>query len=50
MTLPVKEAVPLFFVIETVPVVVNPDIVWAAIVLVMTMGELPAVSVPPLFI
>ena len=50
MTLPVKEATPLLLVIETVPVVINPDILCDAIVLVITMGELPAVKVPPLFI
>ena len=48
-TLPVKVAVPVVLVIETFPNVVNPAMLWAAIVFVITIGELPAVKVPPVF-
>jgi hypothetical protein len=49
-TFPPKVAVPDVLVIDTNPVVVNPAILWVAIVLVITIGELPAVNVPPLLI
>ena len=43
---PPKVAIPPVFVIETKPVVLNGAILWVAIVLAMTIDELPAVKVP----
>lgn len=45
---PVKVAVPDAFEKVTKPVVVNPAMLWVAMVLSMTIGELPAVNVPEL--
>ena len=47
LTLPVNVAVPVVFVIDTKPVVLNPLMFCATMVFAITIGELPAVKVPP---
>ena len=46
LTLPPNVAVPAVLVMLTLPVVVNPAILWVAIVLAIMIGEALAVNVP----
>ena len=47
-TLPSNVAIPLVFVIDTVPVVVKPSMVCVADVFAIVIAELLAINVPPL--